>query len=251
MLEVCIDSYESAKNAVIGGAQRLEVCSALSEGGLTPSMGLVNIIRKFLNVTIYVMIRIRSGNYIYSREEMDAMLFDLKNFKEAKLADGFVFGALTNCREIDICYCKEIISAAFPLPVTFHRAFDEINNPLEGIEILQSIHFRRILSSGQKDTAEKGIELLEMMCSKVKEYMPSKMVIIPCCGITPENILFIKSKTKATEFHSSARKKRELGENERNRVRIGSAVTEENFVMVTDSETVRKMINIINVTDNA
>lgn len=212
-------------------------------------MGLVNVIRKYLDVSIYVMIRVRGGNYIYSREEMDAMLYDLKNFKGLKLADGFVFGALTNRREIDIFYCKEIIKAAYPCPVTFHRAFDEISNPLEGIEILHDLRFTRILSSGQKDTAEEGIELLKMMCNKAKRYLD--MEIIPGSGITPENIHFIKSTTNATEFHSSARKKRELSENERNRVKIGNAITEENFVMFTDSETVRKMVKIMNGTDGA
>lgn len=244
MLEVCVDSYESAKNAVIGGASRLEVCSALSEGGLTPSVGLVNVIRKYLDVSIYVMIRVRGGNYIYSREEMDAMLYDLKNFKELKLADGFVFGALTNSREIDICYCKEIIHAANPYPVTFHRAFDEISNPLEGIEILNDLRFTRILSSGQKDTAEEGIELLKAMCDEAGRYLDIK--IIPGSGITPENIHFIKLKTNATEFHSSARKKRELSENERNHVKIGNAITEQNFFMVTDSKTVRKIVEKMN-----
>ncbi|XP_047346610.1 copper homeostasis protein cutC homolog [Vespa velutina] len=241
MLEICVDTIESAKNAIIGGAKRLEVCSALSEGGLTPTIGLVKAIRNLTNIKIFVMLRIRSGNYIYSRDEMNAMLDDLKMFKDSEIVNGFVFGALTNDREIDILYCDEIINAAYGLPVTFHRAFDEIRDPLEGIKILSNLGFARILSSGQKDTAEEGISILQMMCKEAT----GKIIIMPGSGITPDNIYNIKLKTNATEFHSSARKKKKLFENEINHIKVGT-VAEEVFVMVTDIHTVRQMNQIIN-----
>ncbi|XP_046816005.1 copper homeostasis protein cutC homolog [Vespa crabro] len=241
MLEICVDTIESAKNAIIGGAGRLEVCSALSEGGLTPTFGLVKAIRNLTNIKIFVMLRVRSGNYIYSREEMNVMLDDLKMFRDSKIVNGFVFGALTKDREIDILYCKEIINAAVNLPVTFHRAFDEIRDPLEGINILYDLHFARILSSGQKDTAEEGISVLQMMCKEAEE----KIIIIPGSGITPNNIHYIKSKTNAMEFHSSARNKKKLFENEINHIKVGTR-TEEVFVMVTDVQSVKKMVQIIN-----
>ncbi|XP_035729916.1 copper homeostasis protein cutC homolog [Vespa mandarinia] len=240
MLEICVDTIESAKNAIIGGAGRLEICSALSEGGLTPTIGLVKTIRNLTNIKIFVMLRIRSGNYIYSRDEMNAMLNDLQMFKDSRIVNGFVFGALTNDREIDILYCKEIIKTAGELPVTFHRAFDELRDPLEGIKILSKIGFARILSSGQKDTAEKGINVLQMMCKEAD----GKIIIMPGSGITPDNIYNIKSKTNATEFHSSARKKKKLFVNEINQIKVGT-VAEEVFVMVTDIHSVRKMNQII------
>ncbi|KAL2716521.1 copper homeostasis protein cutC [Vespula squamosa] len=243
-LEICVDTFESARNAILGGATRLELCSALSEGGLTPSVGFVARVRKLYTVynyiQFYVMLRVRSGNFIYSREEMDIMLYDLKTIKDLKLADGFVFGALTKDREIDTLYCTEIILAAKPLPVTFHRAFDEIRqDPLETIQLLMSLGIRRILSSGREDTAEKGVNVLKMM----HEHVKYPMSIMAGCGITPDNISYIKLKTGINEFHASARKKRQLTENERNRFRMGTA--EEDSVMVTDVNTVRKMHKII------
>ncbi|KAF7410224.1 hypothetical protein HZH68_004605 [Vespula germanica] len=238
-LEICVDTFESAKNAIIGGAMRLELCSSLSEGGLTPSVGFVNKIRKLTNIEIYVLLRVRSGNFVYSREEMDIMLFDLKTIKDLKLANGFVFGALTEDREINTTYCKQVISLAKPLPVTFHRAFDEMRqDPLEAVNLLHSLGFHRILSSGRQETAEKGISLLKSM------HALKKILIMPGAGITPDNILNIRLKTEVNEFHCSARKKKQLTENERNHFRMGT-VLEKDYVMVTDVHTVREMCEII------
>ena len=134
-MEICIDSLESAKNAIEGGATRLEICSALSEGGLTPTPSFLQKIKSFSSIPIYAMLRIRSGNFVYTKEEMEVMLQDLKILKDYG-ADGFVFGALTPDNEIDVESCKDILSAAESLPVTFHRAFDEVNDPLKSLKIL-------------------------------------------------------------------------------------------------------------------
>ncbi|XP_015179818.1 PREDICTED: copper homeostasis protein cutC homolog [Polistes dominula] len=243
MLEICVDTIESAKNAVIGGATRLEICSALSEGGLTPTPGLIKRIREISPVPIYAMIRVRGGNFVYSREEMDIMLDDLKILKELNV-DGFVFGALTNDRHINISNCKEIIDAAYPLPVTFHRAFDvSLEEPKIAIDILTNLGFKRILSSGRKETADKGCELLSKMCKLADK----KISIMPGCGITPNNLMKIKLQTGAVEFHASARCKKQLGSNfdrQINSIKMGD-VSEDDLIMVTNSDTVKQMVNIL------
>ncbi|XP_043502974.1 copper homeostasis protein cutC homolog [Polistes fuscatus] len=242
-LEICVDTIESAKNAVIGGATRLEICSALSEGGLTPTPGLIKRIREISPIPIYAMIRVRGGNFVYSREEMDIMLDDLKTLKELRV-DGFVFGALTSDRQINVSDCKEIIDAAYPLPVTFHRAFDVlVEEPSVAIEILINLGFKRILSSGRKETAEKGLDLLSEMC-KIAD---KKISIMPGCGITPDNLMKIKLGTGAEEFHASAKCKKQLWpgfDRQTNSIRMG-VVSEDDLIMVTNSDTVRQMVNIL------
>ncbi|XP_012054265.1 PREDICTED: copper homeostasis protein cutC homolog [Atta cephalotes] len=234
-MEICIDSLESARNAIEGGASRLEVCSALSEGGLTPSLGLVQQIKSFTTIPLYVMIRIRCGNFIYSSEETDAMLYDLKILKDHHV-NGFVFGALTSDCDIDIVACKKIISAACPLPVTFSRAFDLTNDPIKSMELLADLGFERILTSGQKNTALEGLELIKMLVQKAQ-----KLVIMPGAGITKDNIRKIME-SGAKEFHASA-KKRKMVIYGANKVKMG--INNDDFVNVTDKELVKQLVEII------
>ncbi|XP_044006074.1 copper homeostasis protein cutC homolog [Aphidius gifuensis] len=181
VLEICIDSIESVKNAVNGGANRLEICSSLSEGGLTPTLGLINFTKQYTNIPIYSMIRIRSGNFNYTQEEIDAMIYDLKLLKNHNV-DGFVF-------------------AARPKPVTFHRAFDEVDEPFIALNEIINLGFERILTSGKKNTAIEGIELIKQLVEKADD----KIIIMPGSGITCDNISLIKNSTGAKEFHASAK----------------------------------------------
>ncbi|XP_026674024.1 copper homeostasis protein cutC homolog isoform X1 [Ceratina calcarata] len=232
-MEVCIDSLESARNAIEGGATRLEICSALSEGGLTPTPGLLQKIKSFSPSPLYAMIRARSGGFVYSKEEMEVMLQDLRILKDCG-ADGFVFGALTSENEIDVESCKDVLSAARPLPVTFHRAFDEVNDPLRSLEVLIDLGFERILTSGQKDTAEEGLQLLQKLVQKAR----NRIIVMPGSGINRENILRIKKESGAKEFHASAGiKARGMS-----RVKIGK---KDCMPMVTDGKLVQEMIQII------
>ncbi|KYN39655.1 Copper homeostasis protein cutC like protein [Trachymyrmex septentrionalis] len=234
-MEICIDSLESARNAIAGGASRLEVCSALSEGGLTPNLGLVQQIKNFTTIPLYVMIRIRCGDFIYSPEEIDAMLYDLKILKDHHV-DGFVFGALTPDCEIDIVTCEKIISAACPLPVTFSRAFDLTNDPIKSMELLTDLGFKRILTSGQKNTALEGLELIKTLVQKAQ-----KLVIMPGAGITKDNIRKIME-SGAKEFHASA-KKRKMVVYGANRVKMG--INNDDSVNVTDKKLVKELVEII------
>lgn len=232
-MEICIDSLESAKNAIAGGAARLEVCSALSEGGLTPSPGLIKQIRNMARIPIRAMIRIRKGNFVYSREEVDAMLHDLRILKDHQV-DGFVFGALTPDGNVDSDVCWEIVSAARPLPVTFHRAFDEAVDPSRSMESIIFLGFDRILTSGQKDSALEGLELLRHLVQKAA----GRIIIMPGAGITWDNISRIKQ-CGAREFHASARKKVYVGPN-------GHRFGKDDFIEVADRELVKAIVNIVN-----
>ncbi|XP_014469590.1 PREDICTED: copper homeostasis protein cutC homolog [Dinoponera quadriceps] len=232
-MEICVDSLESARAAILGGAMRLEVCSALSEGGLTPSPGLVGQIRNFGRVPIRAMIRVRKGNFVYSREEVEAMLHDIRILKDHHV-DGFVFGALTSDSHVDQDVCWQVVSAARPLPVTFHRAFDETTDPLRSMETIIGLGFDRILTSGQKDTALEGLEILKHLVERAA----GRIIIMPGAGIRWENISRIKQ-CGAREFHASARKKVYVGPNAH---RFGK----DDYIEITDGESVKAMVNIVN-----
>ncbi|XP_057338584.1 copper homeostasis protein cutC homolog [Microplitis mediator] len=236
-MEICIDSIESAKNAIKGGASRLEACSALSEDGLTPTPGLIRFIKNYSNVPVYAMIRIRAGNFVYSEEEKEAMLYDLK-ILDSIGADGFVFGALKADNSVDVDVCKEIINAAKFKPVTFHRAFDEVADPFEALEQVIGLGFARVLTSGQKNTAPEGLELIKELVKQAGD----RIIIMPGSGINPDNILLIKDTTHAKEFHASAKIRLEIKDKGKNN-RDGKKQCE--GIMVTSEEKVKQMVNII------
>lgn len=228
-MEVCVDSPESARNAIQGGASRLEVCSALSEDGLTPSIGFVEHIRSYSRIPLYAMLRVRGGDFVYTQDEMNAMLHDLRHLKAR--VSGFVFGALTPQREVDAAACSEIVRAARPLPVTFHRAFDAVADPDAALQLLVDLGFERVLTSGQRDSAEQGLELIAKLVQRAKD----RIVVMPGAGITPRNIRKIKERTGAKEFHASARRKRN-----------GSGAANGNDgVMVADKQTVAQLVSIL------
>ncbi|XP_015118470.1 copper homeostasis protein cutC homolog [Diachasma alloeum] len=237
-MEICIDSLRSAQNAIRGGATRLEVCSSLSEGGLTPTPGLLHVIKSCNSkIPLYCMIRIKSGNFIYTREEMDAMIFDVKILSQSG-ADGFVFGALTENYQIHKNFCREIISAVAPKKVTFHRAFDEVQEPLEALEDVISLGFERILTSGQKNTAMEGLELIK----RLVKIAGDRIILMLGSGINPDNISEIKQTSEAKEFHASAKVK--VAETQTaNKVKMADT---ESFLFVASEDLVRKMIDAIN-----
>ena len=165
VLEICIDRYESAVNAVQGGADRIEVCSALSLGGLTPSIGLLAQCCELVNVQVMAMIRPRSGDFCYQAAEVDVMLRDIEAARNVG-ADGVVIGALTSGREIDRPTVDRLLMAAGPMDVTFHRAFDLTIDPQDALRVLMDYGIRRVLTSGQQITAWEGRQLIGQLISK-------------------------------------------------------------------------------------
>ncbi|XP_046667338.1 copper homeostasis protein cutC homolog [Homalodisca vitripennis] len=237
-MEVCVDSIASAVNAAVGGAARLELCSALSEGGLTPTVGFLHVVKSLVKIPVFVMIRPRRGlDFVYSPEEINVMELDLNNLKTAG-ADGFVFGALTPSKSVNESVCKRLILAASPLPCTFHRAFDVIENPLVELETIISLGFVRILTSGQEETAVKGVKMIKNLVKCSRE----RVSIMAGAGITDKNLEYILRETGVREFHASARTPIIVGEGEQgNSVTMGTSDADSSL-LITNSDLVEDMI---------
>ena len=199
-MEVCIDSAESAANAEAAGATRVELCSSLVEGGTTPSVGMLRVIKRKVSIPVFVMIRPRGGDFVYSQDDFDVMKEDLCALKQNG-ADGFVFGILTPSGDVDKERCRELLQLCDSLPTTFHRAFDMTKDPHESLNVLVSLGFSRVLTSGQDSSALEGLTLI----SALIETAGSKITIVPGGGITERNLGRILRESKAREFHCSAR----------------------------------------------
>ena len=200
IIEVCCSSLSEAREAAAGGARRIELCAAITCGGVTPSHGVIKAIAEAgLDIDINVLIRPREGGFCYSDDEVATMCRDIA-FCRSVGVHGVVIGALTAEGDIDIEACRRMKEAAGELSVTFHRAFDVCRNPKEALEQIISLGCDRLLSSGQTPSAEAGAELL----SELVEQAADRIIIMPGAGINPQNIALIEQKTAATEFHSTA-----------------------------------------------
>lgn len=231
VLEVCANSFESAKNAQLGGAKRIELCQELSVGGITPSYGLVKQVVDKLSIPVFVLVRPRSGHFVYSPEEIDVMLNDIQLFKELGCS-GIVSGALHLDGTINVSQTRELIDASGDLPFTFHRAFDEVLNPKESLLQLIDLGVTRVLSSGQKNTALEGITLL----SQLRDLGLNQIKVMPGAGVNEDNILKFKE-MEFEEVHSSA--SMIIGKDQ------GEGLFSKDTLTVTSKEKVKAMVNLI------
>ena len=200
IIEVCCSSLGEAREAAAGGARRIELCSAITCGGVTPSHGTIEAIAQAnLNIDINVLIRPREGGFCFTEDEITTMCRDIEFCRKTGV-HGVVIGALTHDGEIDIEACKRMIEAAGELSITFHRAFDVCRDPHKALEQIISLGCDRLLTSGQKPSAELGTELLAELVKQAAE----RIIIMPGAGINPQNIALIEQTTAATEFHSTA-----------------------------------------------
>jgi len=199
LIEVCVDSVESALAAQAGGADRIELCLALAEGGLTPSTGLLQEVRRRVSLPITVMIRPRPADFCYSPEDFAVMRQDLLAAKELG-ADGVVLGLLQPNGAIDLDRTRELIRLAHPLPVTFHRAFDLTRNAAEALEQLVELRVTRLLTSGQAPNAEAGLDTLTQLVGQAGD----RLIVMPGGGIREDNVAAILRQSRAREFHVSA-----------------------------------------------
>lgn len=199
-IEVCSTSLDDAREAEAGGAIRIELCSAITCGGVTPSHGLIkSVVNENLNLDINVLIRAREGGFCYTTAEVDAMCQDIEFCREAGV-HGVVIGALTADGDIDMEACKKMVVAAGDMSITFHRAFDICREPLVALEQIISLGCHRLLTSGQQPSAEQGAEFIAELVKRAA----GRIIIMPGAGINPKNIVAIEQKTAATEFHSTA-----------------------------------------------
>ena len=202
IIEIATSDFLTTKSAVEGGADRIELCANLGEGGTTPSYGHILQCREAFAVLIYPIIRPRGGDFLFNDEEFSIMLKDVKLCKQLG-CNGVVIGLLNKDGSIDIKRTAQLIEAAYPLGITFHRAFDRCINPFEAMEQLIQIGCERILTSGQKQSAPDGIELINQLNRQADE----RVIIMPGSRVRQENIKMIAEKTGCTEFHSSLRNK--------------------------------------------
>ena len=196
LIEICLEDVKSVIAAQEGGADRVELCSDLFEGGLTPSVGTVLTAKKLARIPINCMIRPRGGDFCYSDLEFQAMKEDVLAFRNAGV-NGIVFGILTPEGGVDLKRSREIIGLARPLSVTFHRAFDMTRDPYKALEDLISLGVDRILTSGQEATVPEGADLLAELVKKAGD----RIIIMPGCGITERNFEKMHRKIGAKEYH--------------------------------------------------
>lgn len=199
-LEICIDSFDGMIGAADGGADRVEICSALSLDGLTPSAGLVDLCCEYEDIEKFVMVRPRPGHFTYDESEIGQMKATILAFKD-KPIDGFVLGVLDEEGKLDIEKMKELVYLAFPKKVVLHRAFDYSIDGEEKIEELIKMGVKRILTSGKRPKATLGLDLIK----DLQEKYGDKIEIMAGCGVNHENIKEIYEKTHIENFHLSAR----------------------------------------------
>jgi copper homeostasis protein len=233
-LEICAQSLTSALVAQAGGAHRIELCSALEVGGLTPSYATLIETRKQLSIEVCVLIRPRAGDFFYSDLEFDLIKKDILFCKEQGV-EGVVVGILNQNRTLNLKRMDILTQLAYPMDIICHRAFDQTPDPFAAMIELQNMGFQRILTSGQAPNAMDGKEILRGLIEVAK----GKIDIMPGAGVNPNNIQELLSYTKATTIHTSAKAK------------IKSTIQDktdgwrDNDFWETDVEIVKQLISLI------
>lgn len=242
-LEVCANSVTSALAAQEGGAVRVELCENLKEGGTTPSPGQILQARSLLHIKLYVLIRPRGGDFLYTDLEYKIMLADIRYCIEAG-CDGIVIGMLNADGTIDKERCLEMVRLAkqWGLGVTFHRAFDMCADQLQALEDIIEMGCERILTSGGKTTAIEGATAI----NKLVEKAAGRLSIMPGSGVSEANVADIVHFTGVTEVHSSARTQIQSKMQYQNHILMGNASGDEYSIDITDVNRVRELVRLAN-----
>ncbi|WP_434359045.1 copper homeostasis protein CutC [Parasalinivibrio latis] len=199
-VEVCIDNIDSLSRAIAGGANRIELCASLVAGGLTASAGYMKQAAKLSNVPVYAIIRPRQGDFYFSDNDIEIMLADIHQAKQAGL-QGVVIGALNQDATVNQSAVEEMMKTAGGMGVTFHRAIDQCSDLYNGLDFLMSQGVERVLTSGQAVNAVEGIPVLKKMVM----YCGSRLSVMPGAGVSPENAAQIIRETGAREIHLSGK----------------------------------------------
>ena len=197
--EICVDSVPGVRAAKAAGADRVELCGDLLEGGTTPSRGMIRQARKIAGIAMNVIIRPRGGDFLFDDDEFAIMEADLDTAK-AEGADGVVIGLLTADGSIDLDRTRDLIARARPLSVTFHRAFDMTRDPFEALETLVELGAERVLTSGQEATVLEGLPLITELVKRAG----NRIIVMPGGGITARNVERIVAAAKPQEIHFAA-----------------------------------------------
>lgn len=230
-LEIIGFNLASCRLAEAAGAHRIELCSNPAEGGTSPSYGFIEAARKALRIPLYPMLHPRGGDFVYSDEEYAAIQSDIRVCKSLG-CDGVVIGVLLPDGRIDYDRTARLVALAYPLGVTFHRAFDRCVQPLEALEQIIRTGCERILTSGQQPTAPEGAKLIRNLVQQAD----NRISIMPGSGVRSSNILQLSASTGAREFHSSART---LVSGSMQY--LNTAMQEDNQMVMVDAEEVNRM----------
>ena len=230
IVEICANSFESAVAAQNAGADRIELCTQLAVGGLTPSPHLIKKVISELFIPVHVLIRPRKGNFCYSKKELNIMKNDIE-FCKIVGCSGVVSGVLQSDLTIDLIATKQLIEVANGIDFTFHRAFDCVKDPLVSLENLIDLKIKRVLSSGLKPSAIEGISLL----SKMNKIANQQIEIMPGSGINLDNVLRFKNKG-FTSIHLSATQQPE---------KKSASFFEGGTEGVSNEKTIRKIMSLV------
>ena len=241
-LEICVDNVESAIDAQNAGADRVELCNNLMEGGTTPGFGTISSARNNLTIGLHVIIRPRGGDFLYTDLEYDILRREIDKCGECGV-DGIVLGILESSGGIDVERTGKLIESARPMSVTFHRAFDMCHEPEKGLEDVISAGADRLLTSGQKNKADEGTELIRKLIRQAKD----RIIIMPGSGINELNIATVAKTTGAKEFHLTGRKviESEMIFRRQNILSGGIPGISEYSRKVADPQMIRSIINIL------
>ncbi len=242
VLEICAGDIASVLAAAEGGADRVELCSALGEGGVTPSAALIAAAKAVHGLRTNVLVRPRGGDFLYTTEEKDIILADIAHCLQAG-ADAVVVGALLPDGSVDAPFLSRCVEAASGMEVTFHRAFDLCADPKAALDVIAKAGCTRVLTSGQARTAEEGIPLLRDLVQQGSE---SGISIMPGGGVTPANARRIIEETGATEIHASARRavKSKMAFR-RGGVSMGTPDADEYLLSQTSAAEVRGIVDVL------
>jgi copper homeostasis protein len=238
MLEIAANSVASALAAQEGGADRIELFTALELGGLTPSHAQIALARERLRIPLYVLVRPRAGDFLYSDLECETMQRDIETCA-ALGCDGVVLGVLDAEGNVDMPRCRALIAAAGKLGVTFHRAFDLSRDPARALEDIAALGCERVLTSGAQTSAVEGAALIRDLVAQAN----GRLTVMPGAGITAHNITALAAATGALEFHASA--KRQLPSGMRHRRPLLSDM--EGGELRSDVEQVRALVAALQV----
>ncbi|MDE6049254.1 MAG: copper homeostasis protein CutC [Paramuribaculum sp.] len=242
LLEVCAGDIDSVIAAAAGGASRVELCSALGEGGVTPSIGFIRSALKVPGIRVHVLIRPRGGDFLYTPDEVDCMVDDIVAAREAGV-QGVVIGALTPDGEIDMPACRKMVEAAAGISVTFHRAFDLCRDPFKALEEIISLGCDRILTSGQAQSALEGKNTL----AELVRLADGRIIILAGAGVSQSNAAEIIKSSGTNEIHASARAAVESGMKFRHGgVSMGTPGSDEYSRKTTSADIVKQIISQIN-----
>lgn len=242
LLEVCAGDIDSVIAAAQGGASRVELCSALGEGGVTPSIGFIRSALQVQGIRVHVLIRPRGGDFLYTPQEVDCMVDDIVAAREAGV-HGVVIGALTPDGEIDMNACRKMMEAAAGINVTFHRAFDLCRDPFKALEDIISLGCDRILTSGQAQTALEGKENL----AELVKQADGRIIILAGAGVSQSNAAEILNASGTGEIHASARTSVESGMKFRHSgVSMGTPGSDEYSRKTTSADIVKQIVSQIN-----